>query len=576
MLADVRHLVIVLVDAGLAQGVAEKRLQGPRGARGDNHAVQTFFLYLVRYLAGGVRRTGEKLLLGVDDVGERLAVLHRARNVDDAADVRAAVADENADPGLFLGDVLLFGVDPLLREVAAPVLQHFADLASGSGGGEDRLRDVDRALEGARDEDAPAVRQHGVSRVDVAEVVLFELDAELLRDLLHILRRVHADREDDHVELFLDDPGLGCRVFDGDVMGHRVFFDYGGVAPEEADAGERLRPLVVAFEVLAVGAHVVVEDRALRICVMVLRQYDLLLGVCTAYRRAVRVAALDHLARSDTLDPGNVVGVLEVRLAQDLARVRAGRAQKALVVHAGDDVLKLAVAVLFPHLRVEGLETRGKDDGADVDLLLLGLHRQVDRVLLADSLADAALLLLQVQAALVDVRDERDGLREVDMDRLIERYVLVILVRVLHRAVFHAHRTARAQVFLDVTGLAVQCYVKISCISLYAVDFRVGENFDVGVPADLDQLRCENSHRAVVRREGLVELGHVAADRGRLLDEVDPKARRREIERCLDAADAAADDHDIAEVAVRPLIAQVLNVLVERYYVFHCVSPHRG
>ena len=79
--------------------------------------------------------------------------------------------------------------------------------------------------------------------------------------------------------------------------------------------------------------------------------------------------------------------------------------------------------------------------------------------------------------------------------------------------VLDAHGAARALVFLDIPRFPEQCYVKVSCFSLYAVNFRIGEYFDVGMPADLDQLGCENSHRAVVGREGLVELGHVPADR---------------------------------------------------------------
>ncbi len=41
-------------------------------------------------------------------------------------------------------------------------------------------------------------------------------------------------------------------------------------------------------------------------------------------------------------------------------------------------------------------------------------------------------------------------------------------------------------------------------------------------------------------RKGLVEPRHAAADRRALLDQVDPEARRREIERRLDAGNPAA------------------------------------
>ena len=71
------------------------------------------------------------------------------------ADVGAAVADEDADPGFFLGDVLLFGwIDPFFGEVAAAVVEHLADLGARTAGGEDRFGDVDGTLEGAGYEDA--------------------------------------------------------------------------------------------------------------------------------------------------------------------------------------------------------------------------------------------------------------------------------------------------------------------------------------------------------------------------------------------------------------------------------------
>ena len=55
----------------------------------------------------------------------------------------------------------------------------------------------------------------------------------------------------------------------------------------------------------------------------------------------------------------------------------------------------------------------------------------------------------------------------------------------------------------------------------------------------------QDAGRAVERREGLVEHRHVPADRRVLLDEVDLLARLRQLERRLDAGDAAAHDHHV-------------------------------
>jgi hypothetical protein len=53
-------------------------------------------------------------------------------------------------------------------------------------------------------------------------------------------------------------------------------------------------------------------------------------------------------------------------------------------------------------------------------------------------------------------------------------------------------------------------------VSRFACDllnFRQGQQLDVEVPADLDQLGGDNSHRAIVGREGLIQLRHHPADR---------------------------------------------------------------
>ena len=80
--------------------------------------------------------------------------------------------------------------------------------------------------------------------------------------------------------------------------------------------------------------------------------------------------------------------------------------------------------------------------------------------------------------------------------------------------------------------------------------------------------------RAVVGRKGLVELGHVAADARRLLDQVHLEAGSGKIEGGLDTADPSADDHDVSEVAFGRIFTQLLHILFERYYVFHSLSPH--
>ena len=207
---------------------------------------------------------------------------------------------------------------------------------------------------------------------------------------------------------------------------------------------------------------------------------------------------------------------------------------------------------------------------------LFGRLGEVDGIVLTDPFADPAFLLFEVEAAFVDVGDERDRLGEVNVDRLVRRYLLVELVGVLDRAVFDARRTPRTLLLDDVAGLSRECYGEVARLALYTVDFGIGEDLDVRMPADLDQLGCEYSHGAVVRREGLVELGHMAPDARRFLDEVDLEAGVRTIERGLDAADASAHHHHVAEGAVREHPRELPDILFEKQDVFHgAISPQQ-
>jgi hypothetical protein len=75
------------------------------------------------------------------------------------------------------------------------------------------------------------------------------------------------------------------------------------------------------------------------------------------------------------------------------------------------------------------------------------------------------------------------------MHGLVIGDILVETIGILHRAILYAGGTAGALVFDDVTRLFGQCDRKVACLSVDAIDFGVGEYFDVGMPADLDQFR---------------------------------------------------------------------------------------
>jgi len=69
---------------------------------------------------------------------------------------------------------------------------------------------------------------------------------------------------------------------------------------------------------------------------------------------------------------------------------------------------------------------------------------EIDGLILTDAFANTAFLLFQVNAAFIDIRDQGNGLSEVDMDGFILRYFLIKSIRVFDRAVFDTGRAACA------------------------------------------------------------------------------------------------------------------------------------
>jgi hypothetical protein len=200
---------------------------------------------------------------------------------------------------------------------------------------------------------------------------------------------------------------------------------------------------------------------------------------------------------------------------------------------------------------------------------------KIDGLILADSLANPAFLFLKVKTAFINIGDQGNGLSEVDMDGFIERYILVILIRIFDRAVFYTRGTTRAFILENVPWLFYQRYLEVTYFPFYTVNFSISEDLDIGMPADLDQFGREYSHGAVIGRKGLVKLGHVPPNARRLLNQVHPKTGGSEIKRGLNTADPSADDHDIAKITVSKALTELLNSFSEYDYVSHFLSPHQ-
>jgi hypothetical protein len=157
------------------------------------------------------------------------------------------------------------------------------------------------------------------------------------------------------------------------------------------------------------------------------------------------------------------------------------------------------------------------------------------------------------------------------MDGLILRYFLIELIRVFNRAVFYAGRTARAFVLFNVPGLPDQGYLEVSCFSFYTVNFRIGQDLYIGMPADLDQFGREYSHGAVIGGIGLVKLCHMAADGRSFLNQIDLITRSGKVKRGLNTTDPPTEDHNIPKI---PVCGNSKKLSFNRF-LFHFLSPHQ-
>jgi len=77
------------------------------------------------------------------------------------------------------------------------------------------------------------------------------------------------------------------------------------------------------------------------------------------------------------------------------------------------------------------------------------------------------------------------------------------------------------------------------------------------MPADLDQFGREDSHGTVVGRKGLVQLGHMAPDARRFVDQVDLEPGRGEIKRGLNPADSTPHNQYVSKMVVSETITKL-------------------
>jgi hypothetical protein len=232
--------------------------------------------------------------------------------------------------------------------------------------------------------------------------------------------------------------------------------------------------------------------------------------------------AVVNVPGSYALEPRDLFRFLMVGGTDQMSLERSRCAQDALKLHARDDIGVPGVLVGDVPSRIIRLETGRQDDRAGSDGPLLLSLFEIDRVGGTEFLAGSAFPLLEINAFLrVNGVLEGNRLGVLDVNRLAFDQPLVEGVIHLFGTFFSTGPAADALVHPDIAGVFEDLHLEISGGSFHISDFAEGQQFDIEMPADLDQFGRDNSHCAVVGGKGLVELCHHPADGRPFLQQVD-------------------------------------------------------
>jgi hypothetical protein len=104
------------------------------------------------------------------------------------------------------------------------------------------------------------------------------------------------------------------------------------------------------------------------------------------------------------------MGMLHVGRAQYLTLVGPGGAQQPFIVHAGDHVLDLSVAIAALHLGIKWLQAGRQNYRPYLYFDLLRRLLKIDGVILTDAFAYTTFLLFEVKTAVINICNKGDCL----------------------------------------------------------------------------------------------------------------------------------------------------------------------
>ena len=144
---------------------------------------------------------------------------------------------------------------------------------------------------------------------------------------------------------------------------------------DETDTVILSRPVVVLLEILAVGPHIHKENRRIQRLVRVFVGNNCFLdGVHTADGRTIAVIAMLHVPRTNTLEPGDLLGFLVVGGPDHMTLKGTRGAENALEFYTGNHIWMFAVEIGIDHRWIERISSGGKNHRTNVQSDRLFLH----------------------------------------------------------------------------------------------------------------------------------------------------------------------------------------------------------
>jgi len=313
-----------------------------------------------------------------------------------------------------------------------------------------------------------------------------------------------------------------------------------GESPDIFDPGIFFGAFEIFLVPLPIGPDIGSHYRDLNVGIFLPDTPGIFRGVHAADAGTV-VSSFFFLPRPDTGDEDDRIRAFSIGQTPDFTAGRTVCSEHPLELQARDHVGVVEVAKGLLFRGIVGLIPCGDDDPGDLQV------RFPLRFVPRDSARRAGIVAEAAVDAVFGIPDgdvgDRTGVRHVD--RLPDTDTGIVPVIDLDRAGFGARPAPGAGRSVDIPRVRRQTNRIIECIPGNRRDLGHRVQNDHRVPLHPGHLRGEEAHRTVVRGKRRVELGHVAADRGFDLDQVNPDAVVRDRQCRLYSGNAGAYHRNI-------------------------------